>query len=359
MIAIETALLAGLMIENEDSYRELEELAKTAFVKIVGRIIQNKDVPHPAFFIGPGKAYEIKDRCKLENIDAVIFNHNLKPNQQRNLENVINRKIVDRCTLILDIFAKHAKTNEGKLQVELAQLIYLLPRLSGRGAELSQLGGGIGTRGPGEKKLEVDRRRIRQKITFLKEKIEGIRKHRNNLRQSRESKGFLTATMVGYTNSGKSTLLNKLTHSNVLVENKLFSTLDPTTRKLFLPNGKELLLTDTVGFIRNLPAELITSFRATLEEIKYADIIVVVVDISRKDIDIQQDAVYRELKELEVLNKPIITILNKIDLIEPVQIKRLSNNIPDSVAISALKGQNIQNFLSKISLISKELLTKT
>jgi len=356
---MELAILTGLSNEDEDSYKEMEELAKTASAKVICRVIQNRKLPDPAYYIGLGKVYEIRDKCEEFNANLVIFNHNLKPNQQRNLEEIIKRKIVDRSTLILDIFAKHAKTNEGKIQVELAQLIHLLPRLSGKGSELSQLGGGIGTRGPGEKKLETDRRRVRNRIKVLKEELENIKKHRNLIREGRLKKGYFTISIIGYTNSGKSTLLNTLTKSNVLVEDKLFSTLDPTTRKLILPDKREILLTDTVGFIRNLPNELITAFRATLEEIKYSDAILVVIDISREDIYVQENTIFKELKELQVLEKPIITVLNKIDLINDFQIKRVSNLIPEGICISALKGYNINSLINKIHLVYKELLTKT
>ncbi|MFH1825099.1 MAG: GTPase HflX [Candidatus Firestonebacteria bacterium] len=356
---MELAILSGLTTESQDSYQEIEELAKTASAKIACKIIQNKSVPDSAFYIGAGKVYEIKEQCKRLNINLVIFNHNLKPNQQRNLEKIIERKIIDRTALILDIFAKHAKTNEGKIQVELAQLIHLLPRLHGKGVELSQLGGGIGTRGPGEKKLEIDRRRIRHRIMFLNRELKHVIKHRGLIRESRLRKGYFTISIVGYTNSGKSTLLNTLTKSNVLVENKLFSTLDPTTRKLILPNKEGILLTDTVGFIRNLPSELSSAFRATLEEIKYANIILTVLDISKQDINVQQDTVFKELKSLQVLEKPVLTVLNKIDLIDDIQIKRICNLVPEGICVSALKGYNLENLINKIYFIYKDLLTKT
>ncbi|OGF54453.1 MAG: GTPase HflX, partial [Candidatus Firestonebacteria bacterium RifOxyC12_full_39_7] len=322
-------------------------------------VIQNRSIPDATYFIGKGKVDEIRQRSREIGADVIIFNNNLKPNQQRNLEESIKRKIIDRCTLILDIFARHARTTEGKLQVELAQLIYLLPRLSGKGIELSQMGGGIGTRGPGETKLEVDKRNIRSRIEFLKGKLDDVRAHRKIMREGRKAKGFLNATLVGYTNSGKSTLLNLLTKSNVLAENKLFSTLDPTTRKLYLSSKVSILLTDTVGFIRSLPSELVTSFRATLEEIEYSDIIIMILDAGRLDLDIQIEAVYRELRELNVLNKPILTVLNKIDMTQKSRILRLKNDYPDAVFVSAKESMGISTLLSKISLISNELLTKS
>jgi len=358
-MGIEKGVLCGISTEGIASYNETELLANTASVKIIQKIIQNKNVPDARYFLGRGKAEEIARISKEIKADVVIFNHNLRPNQQRNLEDLINVKIVDRCTLILDIFARHARTTEGKLQVELAQLVYLLPRLSGKGKDLSQLGGGIGTRGPGETKLEIDKRNIRGRIEFLEEKLETVRAHRKVMREGRKSKGFMSATLVGYTNSGKSTLLNMLTKSNVLVENKLFSTLDPTTRKLYLSSKTSILLTDTVGFIRNLPSELVTSFRATLEEIEHSDLIIVVLDSSRLDLDVQLEAVYRELKELHAMEKPMITVLNKIDMALEQRIPRLRNEYPEAVLISAKESINIQELMSKIALISKGLLTNT
>ncbi|OGF47946.1 MAG: GTPase HflX [Candidatus Firestonebacteria bacterium RIFOXYA2_FULL_40_8] len=356
---IEKGILCGISTEGPDSYKETELLANTASVRILETIIQSKTTPDAAYFIGKGKVDEIRKRSEEIDANVIIFNNNLRPNQQRNLEELINKKIVDRCMLILDIFARHARTTEGKLQVELAQLVYLLPRLSGKGKELSQLGGGIGTRGPGETKLEVDKRNIRDRIEFLKGKLEVVRAHRKVMREGRKAKGFLNATLVGYTNSGKSTLLNLLTKSNVLAENKLFSTLDPTTRKLYLSSKSSILLTDTVGFIRNLPAELVTSFRATLEEIEYSDIIIMVLDASRLDLEVQLEAVHRELRELKVLEKPIITVLNKADLVQKIRIPRLKNDYPDAIFISAKESMDIPSLISKISLISNELLTKS
>ena len=357
---IETGILVGISKDDRSSFAETEVLAATASVKIIETIVQNRKVPDSAYYIGHGKVSDLKVRCEELKTNLIVFNNNLKPNQQRNIEDITGKKIIDRCTLILDIFARHARTTEGKLQVELAQLIYFLPRLSGHGIGLAQFSGGVGARrGPGEKKLELDKRSIRNRIDFLKDKLEVVRKHRKVLRESRKSKGFLNATLVGYTNSGKSTLLNGLSKSDVLVENKLFSTLDPTTRKVFMKDGKNLLLTDTVGFIRNLPAELVTSFRATLEEIESADMIIIVLDASRLDIDVQMEAVYHELKALNVLNKPIITVLNKIDLISSQRLLRLNNDFPEAIPISAMKKSNIGNLLAKISLIFNELLTKT
>jgi len=355
---IENGILVGISRESRDSFNETRVLAATASVRILETIIQSRKIPDSTYFIGQGKLLELKERCEELKTNLIIFNNNLKPNQQRNIEDITGKRIVDRCTLILDIFAKHARTTEGKLQVELAQLIYFLPRLSGHGTDLAQFSGGIGARrGPGEKKLELDKRSIRNRIDFLKDKLEIVRKHRKVLRESRRSKGFLNATLVGYTNSGKSTLLNGLTKSDVLVENKLFSTLDPTTRKVYMQGGQNLLLTDTVGFIRNLPAELVTSFRATLEEIEYADMIIVVLDASRLDINVQIDAVYHELRALDVLKKPLITVLNKIDLITPERLKRLAVDFPEALAVSAVKKTNMDTLLGRISLIFNELLT--
>ncbi|MEI7905356.1 MAG: GTPase HflX [Candidatus Firestonebacteria bacterium] len=360
---MERAIVAGLNTETTDSYLELTELAITAGAEIVGSVIQNRPSPDPMFFIGKGKVDELILKAKELKTNMVIFNHNLKPKQQSNLEEATKLKIVDRCTLILDIFARHARSNEGKLQVELAQLSYLLPRLAGKGVEMSQTGGGsrggIGTIGPGETKLEVDRRAIRNRIDFLKEKLEVVKKHRSLQRDGRKAKGFLTAAFVGYTNSGKSTLLNALTRAGVLAENKLFSTLDTTTRKLNLRGGEKVLLTDTVGFIRNLPAELIASFRATLEETKFADILIIVLDTGKTDIEVQNDTIYKELKALDVLKKPIITVLNKIDIADASRILRLEREIEGAISISAANKTNLDILLAKISLVYNDLLTNS
>ncbi len=356
---MERVILAGLNTEPQEAYEELQELASTAGALTVGTCVQNRETPNPVTFIGSGKVEEIAALAKSLKAGTIIFNHNLKANQQRNLEDITGLKIVDRCTLILDIFARHARTNEGKLQVELAQLSYLYPRLSGRGASFSQTGGGIGTVGPGETKLETDRRAVRNRMDMLKGKLEQVRTQRAIIREGRKSKGFLSGALVGYTNSGKSTLLNSLTKAGVLAENKLFSTLDTTTRKLRLESGVEILLTDTVGFIRNLPASLIAAFRATLEETKYSDVLLIVLDGSKNDLEIQNQTVYNELKALNILDKPRITILNKIDLLDSIKLARLSKSLDNPVPVSALNKKNLDLLAAKISLVYNDLLTKS
>lgn len=306
--------------ETAESIDELEELAETAGAVTVGKVIQNRESAHPGTYIGKGKMEEV--RLLIAELDAtgVVCDDELSPSQLRNLEDVLQAKVMDRTMLILDIFAQHASTKEGKIQVELAQLKYRSSRLIGLRNSLSRLGGGIGTRGPGEKKLEMDRRLINDRISQLKKELEEVKKYRETSRELR-SKGLTPiVAIVGYTNAGKSTLLNKLTSAGVLEEDKLFATLDPTTRNLELPSGQQLLLTDTVGFIRKLPHHLIEAFRSTLEEAKYADIILHVVDSSSPHADKQMHIVYETLNKLGVVEKTIITAFNKQDKLENVQI---------------------------------------
>lgn len=337
--------------ETISSVNELEELAKTAGAITVGKVIQNREAIHPATYIGKGKIDEIKEEIFRTGATGIICDDELSPAQLNNLESNLDTKVVDRTILILDIFAKHAKTSEGILQVELAQLKYRLSRLTGLGKSLSRLGGGIGTRGPGEKKLETDRRYIRSRISALTSDIEQVKKHRDLLREGRKKQGKPVVAIVGYTNAGKSTLLNYLTDANVLQENKLFATLDPTTRNLVLPEGKEILLTDTVGFIRKLPHHLIQAFKSTLEEAVYADIILHVVDSSNEEAERQMEVVYETLENLGVTNKPILTLFNKID-------KESSNeylkdfNAFDTIYISAKDGIGLDKLLS---LLEKKL----
>jgi GTP-binding protein HflX len=291
-------------------------LAKTANARVVGRLMQTLRVPAKATYIGKGKIDELKSFRLQSGYDVVIFDDELTPIQQRNLEKELDVKVIDRAALILDIFARHARTSEGKLQVELAQHQYLLPRLAGQWSHLERLGGGIGTRGPGESQLETDKRLINKKIHYLKKKLEEVRKHRSLHRQQRRKSGIATASLVGYTNSGKSSLLNALsTHEAVLVADKLFATLDPTTRRIRLADSASLLLSDTVGFIRKLPPAIIDAFRATLEELTEADLLIHVVDITSVNATEQCQTVEKILKELKVDNKPRITALNKIDLL--------------------------------------------
>ena len=312
---IERVLLIGVALDDNDeaesSLDELAELAKTAGAVTVGRLIQPREYFHPATYIGKGKLEEV--RLMADELDAtgIICDDELTPAQLRNLEDVLNLKIMDRTMVILDIFASRANTSEGKIQVEMAQLKYRMTRLSGLGTTLSRLGGGIGTRGPGEKKIETDRRLIRDRISRLNAQLKEIENHREIQRQKRSDSTIPVAAIVGYTNAGKSTLLNKLTNAGVLSEDKLFATLDPTTRVLKLPNTDKVLLTDTVGFIRKLPHNLIEAFKSTLEEAKYADIIIHVVDSVHPDMDRQIAAVYETLDELQVGDKPVITLFNK------------------------------------------------
>lgn len=351
---MEIALLVGIKLpheknfEIEDKLSELKALATSAGALVSAELTQNVDKISPAFFIGKGKVYELKDMAEKEKIDTIIFNNDLKPVQQRNLENITGKKIIDRTTLILDIFAKRAKTKEGQLQVELAQLLYLLPRLTGKGILLSRLGGGIGTRGPGEQKLEIDRRRIKKRIMHLKNDIEMIRKHRSLYRKARSEIPLTVVAIVGYTNAGKSTLLNKLTGANVLVEDKLFATLDPTTRKLALPKGGNILITDTVGFIQDLPLNLIAAFKATLEEVVLANLLLHIVDASSNTYINEIEIVNKILSELGVDKKPIITVLNKKDILDNSNLKRIIENNPESIIISAITGDGLSRLISKI-----------
>ncbi|EAX48575.1 small GTP-binding protein [Thermosinus carboxydivorans Nor1] len=348
----ERALLVGIEKDTgwniSDSLKELAQLAETAGAQVVDIISQRRERPDAAFFIGRGKVHEINLLRQSKDINLIIFDDELSPAQQRNLEQALGVKVLDRTALILDIFAQRARTREGKLQVELAQLRYNLPRLGGQGLVLSRLGGGIGTRGPGETKLEVDKRRIRERIADIEAEIEQIKKHRSLHRERRQRAHVPTLALVGYTNAGKSTLLNTLTNASVLAEDKLFATLDPTTRRLKLPNGQEALLTDTVGFIQKLPHQLIAAFRATLEEVVYADLLLHIVDASHPRYEEQMDSVFEVLRELQADTKDIITVFNKIDKIEnPNIIARLVRE-SGSVAISALTGLGIDSLLEQV-----------
>ena len=298
---------------KDDCLNELEELAQTAGAVTVGRLIQKREKRHPGHYIGKGKAEELKLMIAALDADGIITDDELTPAQMRNLEDLLDTKVMDRTMVILDIFAARALSNEGKIQVELAQLKYRLTRLSGQGTSLSRLGGGIGTRGPGEKKLETDRRYIKERIAELESSLRDIETHRELLRSGRDKKGVINVSLVGYTNAGKSTLLNRLTDAGVLAEDKLFATLDTTARNLKLPGGTSIILTDTVGFIRKLPHHLIRAFRATLEEMKYADILIHVVDASNPDRAQQMSTVYETLKELGCEKTPVITAFNKMD----------------------------------------------
>lgn len=332
----------------EESLRELEQLAITAGAEVVDKIIQERDKPHPRTFIGPGKAQEIQNVANNLGVNLVLFDHDLSPSQQRNLEDIISCKILDRTALILDIFAQRAHSREGALQVELAQGVYLLPRLKGRGIELSRLGGGIGTRGPGETKLEVDRRRIQQRISHLRKDLEHILKSRLTQRKKRKKTGVFTVSMVGYTNAGKSSLLNTLTHADVFVENKLFATLDPTTRRLVLPNKQTVVISDIVGFIKNLPHQLIAAFRSTLDSIREADLLLHIVDVSHPNFREQMKAVEEVMSEIGVAEKNRVNLFNKVDRVSEIEIARLKREFPKGIFVSALKGENIEDLINEI-----------
>lgn len=344
---VERVILVGVQLgdetEAENSLEELKELARTAGAETVGKMLQPREYFHPATYIGKGKVEELRLLIDQLGATGIICDDELSPAQLRNLEDVLGTKIMDRTMVILDIFAARAETSEGKIQVEMAQLKYRMTRLSGLGTTLSRLGGGIGTRGPGEKKLETDRRIIRERITRLQRELEEVRNHREVQRQKRSDNSTPIAAIVGYTNAGKSTLLNKLTDAGVLSEDKLFATLDPTTRAYRLPNGEKILLTDTVGFIRKLPHNLIEAFKSTLEEAKYADIIIHVVDCVNPDMDRQMAAVYETLEQLGVGDKPIITLFNKCDKLEDSpSAKDLKARC--TVNISAKTGMGLEAF---------------
>jgi len=349
--------------ENDDtdkSLDELIELGQTAGVETVAKVIQNREKIHPGTYIGKGKIEEVRELVIKHKVDTVVCDDELTPAQFNNLSQMLDVKVVDRTVMILDIFAKRASTSEGKLQVELAQLRYRASHLIGGRSELSRLGGGIGTRGPGEQKLEMDRRLIKERITQVRKELEQVKRTRELTRKKRQENPIPVVAIVGYTNAGKSTLLNHLTGAGVLSEDKLFATLDPTTRKLVRENGEEILFTDTVGFIRKLPHHLIQAFRSTLEEAKYADLILHVVDCSNEDMDSQMYTVYETLKKLEVGDKKIITAFNKIDVCDREEtLKDLAAD--RTVRISAKTGQGIEQMLSAISEViaeGKQLLDK-
>ena len=339
--------------ETQKSLDELEELAATAGAVTVGRVVQNLDQIHPTTYVGKGKLEEIKDLLWETEATGIICDDELSPIQLGNMEDALNTKVMDRTLIILDIFARRASTNEGKIQVELAQLKYRQSRLTGLGKSLSRLGGGIGTRGPGEKKLEMDRRLIKNRIAQLNRELKDVKRHREVTREQRNKNKVPVIAIVGYTNAGKSTLLNHLTGAGVLEEDKLFATLDPTTRNLKLPSKQEVLITDTVGFIRKLPHHLIEAFRSTLEEAKYADIILHVVDASNPQVDEQMYIVYETFANLEVKNKPIITAFNKQDKLEGQPILR-DFKADHIVKISAKTGAGLDELQQVIEDVLRE-----
>lgn len=337
----------------EESLTELEELLETAGGETVGRVIQNLESINKATYVGKGKVDEIRELAEELGADGIVCDDELSPAQLSNLKDELDIKVLDRTLVILDIFAAHAQTSEGKLQVELAQLKYRSSRLTGLGKNLSRLGGGIGTRGPGESKLESDRRAIRERVSQLRSEIEKVESSRETLRKHRMSDGIPVIAIVGYTNAGKSTFLNKITDAGILAEDKLFATLDPTTRNLKIPDGEEVLFTDTVGFISKLPHNLVDAFKSTLEEAKYADLILHVADASNPEVDEQMKVVYRTLEELKVTGKPVITFLNKQDKLEK---ERIIKDIKADAIVkgSAKTGEGIDELLSKITEILRE-----
>ncbi|MDR0924791.1 MAG: GTPase HflX [Hungatella sp.] len=344
------AVSTGDENDAQASLDELEELVKTAGAVTVDKVIQNRESIHPGTYLGKGKIEEIKDRIWELDATGIVCDDELSPAQLRNLEEALDTKIMDRTMVILDIFASRATTREGKIQVELAQLKYRSARLVGLRSSLSCVGGGLGTRGPGEKKLEMDRRLIHDRIGMLKADLEDVKRHREVVRQQRDKNHVPTAAIVGYTNAGKSTLLNRLTDAGILAEDKLFATLDPTTRNLSLPGGQQLLLTDTVGFIRKLPHHLIEAFKSTLEEAKYSDIILHVVDCSNPQMDMQMYVVYETLRELGVCDKIMVTVFNKIDAAEGGTIlKDISSD--HQVRISAKTGEGLDELLNLLETI--------
>jgi len=344
--------------DSEESLAELRTLAESAGAKVIGEILQHRDRADPATLIGGGKLEEIAGAAASVNADLLLFDHDLSPSQQRNIERVVHRRVIDRTQLILDIFARHARTREGQLQVELAQLQYLLPRLAGRGVEMSQLGGGIGTRGPGETQLETDRRKIYRRIRHVEQQLENVRRIRAQQRQRRESAPVATVALVGYTNAGKSTLFNALTKAGVLSSPKMFATLDPTIRGVELPSKRKVLFSDTVGFIRNLPHTLVSAFRATLEEVQRASLILHVSDASSR-LSAEQDAqVELVLKELEADKKPRLRVMNKVDLLdEDVAASLLADagrDTPKALYVSAVEGIGLDRLLDRIDALIEE-----
>ena len=344
--------------DADESLAELRTLAESAGAKVVGEILQRRDRPDPATLIGAGKLEEIAGAAASVDADVLLFDHDLSPSQQRNIEKIIKRRVIDRTQLILDIFARHARTREGQLQVELAQLHYMLPRLAGRGIEMSQLGGGIGTRGPGETQLETDRRKIARRVRHVEQQLEDVRRIRAQQRQRRESAPVATVALVGYTNAGKSTLFNALTHAGVLSSSKMFATLDPTIRGVDLPSKRKVLLSDTVGFIRNLPHTLVSAFRATLEEVQRASLILEVSDASSR-LSAEQDAqVEIVLKELEVEKKPRLRVMNKVDLLDDEVARSLladgAREGSNSVYVSAIEGTGLDVLLQRIDKMIDE-----
>jgi GTPase len=362
---MEKAVLVTVDLSREKGWppderaAELKDLARSSGADVAEEIVCHRDKPTPDLFVGKGKFEEIRSVCADKKADVLIFNNELTPTQLRNMERGLGNgvKVIDRTQLILDIFSLRAHSMEGKVQVELAQLDYLLPRLGGRGIELSRLGGGIGTRGPGEKILEYDKRRIKQRISKLKVELKELERRRNDLRKKRKDAMLANVVFVGYTNAGKTTLLNRLTNAGKLTADKLFSTLDPVARNYVLPNNLRILFHDTVGFLYKLPHNLIESFKATLEEVGNADLIIEVLDASNPKVHDLDDAVYTVLKELKAEDKPVINALNKTDLVDNVNdLKRLRKTFNNSVPISALTGDGLDMLIEEISVVLSNFL---
>jgi GTP-binding protein HflX len=347
-LQIVSGKLANRVGEQERSLDELNELAATAGVDVAGKILQKRPGIDAATYVGSGKLEELREMCDALKVDVVIFDDELTGAQMRNIESRIGVRVIDRTMLILDIFAGRARSREGKLQVELAQLKYRLPRLTGLGTVLSRLGGGVGTRGPGETKLEVDRRHIRRRINYLENELKTIDKQRNLIRKGRKRNEVPVAALVGYTNAGKSTLMNCLCKADVYADNRLFATLDPTTRKIKLDDDRTILLVDTVGFIRKLPHELIKAFKSTLDEVVYADALVHVVDASDTEYEKHMEVTESLLESLGVLDKPMITVFNKIDLVDRDNWIRPRNNWGKTVETSAVTGFGIDTLIREI-----------
>ena len=347
---VEKVVLLGVDVgdDTKESMKELAELVDTAGATVRDSIIQSRERMHPGTYIGKGKIEEVKDRVIELGATGVVCDDELTPAQLRNLEDLLDTKVMDRTMVILDIFAKRATTSEGKIQVELAQLKFSSTRLVGLRSSLSRLGGGIGTRGPGEKKLEMDRRLIHERISQLKAELKKVENHRDLIRKSRDENLAFNVAIVGYTNAGKSTLLNKLTDANILAEDKLFATLDPTTRKLKLGSGQEILVTDTVGFIRKLPHHLIEAFKSTLEEAKYANLLIHMVDASNEEASSQMLVVYDTLKSLDVVDKDIITVFNKTDLMEENMELPRDFHADKVLKMSAKTGEGIEDLKKTI-----------
>jgi GTPase len=346
----ERAVLVGLTRgDGEQSLDELAGLSRAAGAEPVGRIVQSRATPDPATFVGRGKVQELHDVIHRTDAEAVILDDELSPGQLRNLEERLKVKVLDRTALILDIFALHARSGEGKAQVELAQLNYLLPRLRGWGEAMSRLGGGIGTRGPGETKLEVDRQHIRRRITKLRRDIQELSKSRSVKRGSRERSGIGQVALAGYTNAGKSTLMNALTRAHVLVADQPFATLDPTTRRLVLPGGRPVTISDTVGFVRKLPHDLVEAFKSTLEEVGRAHLVLHVADASAHDLEQQIEAVREVLGEIGAAHLPEVLSLNKWDVVGPIERARLRRRHPDGVPVSALTGEGVEDVVDRVA----------